>query len=194
MGEREVCGGMSGKLVNMTIFDYLDYDIKSFKNNPPTKIGSLKANSTFSKKYIRPIFEHVKSLKSEKEIEGYFENTFYFGRGDPTPYAEFWRFIIGERGCRIMLTVDRFSDFVFVLNHHGRIYGGHVPLDNLQYPPNMTSDDYRESLSVDDIKAIIEDSKRICRLVRNSSSRREFANSRLKDYGIDYLIHKENME
>lgn len=171
---------------NLTIFDYLDYDIQSFKDNPPTKIGSIEVNSAFSKKYIRPIFDHVKTLKDEKEIGKYFENTFYFGKGKHIPHVEFWRFLIGDRGCKVMLSIDDFSDFVFVLNHHGRIFGGHMPLDELEYPPGMTADDYKTSLSDDDVKAIIKDSERLCRLHNNSDSTKEFVNKRLKDYGIDY--------
>lgn len=177
---------MTAELVNMTIFDYLDYDIQSFKENPPTKIGSLKVNSAFSKKYIRPIFDQVQTMNSYLDVKKYFENTFYFGRRKSVPHVEFWKFLIGERGCRTMLMIDNFSDFIFILNHHGKQLGGHVPLEELVYPPNMTADDYRESLSADDIKAIIDDSERLCSLHGNSTSTKQFVNNRLKDYGIDY--------
>lgn len=179
---------MNNEAVNMTIFDYLDYDIKSFKDNPPTKIGNIKVNSAFSKKYIYPIFEQVQSMSSHLDIQTYFENTFYFGKRKGVPYADFWKFLIGERGCRTMLMTDSFSDFIFILNHHGRQYGGHVPIDDLVYPPNMTADDYRNSLSENEIRAILKDCERLCRLHSNRSSMLDFVNTRLEDYGIDYFI------
>ena len=172
----------------MTIFDYLDNDIEHYKKDPPSKIFSYTVNSSFSKTYLLPIFEHVKQLKNENDIEEYFKNIFYIGKRDSVPYADFKQFLVGKKESKIMLHLDDFKDFIFIINHCGAMMGGNTMLDELVYPPGMTANDYRKSLSDDEIKLIIDDSERLCRLHCNSDSTRKFVNDRLKDYGIDHIV------
>lgn len=177
----------------MTIFDYLDNDIEQYKKAPPTKIFSYTANSTFAKTYLLPIFKHIKTLNNENEIEKYFKNIFYIGRRDYVPYADFKQFLVGKKESKIMLQLDDFKDFIFIINHCGAMMGGHTMLDELVYPPGMTANDYRKSLSDDEIKLIIDDSDRLCRLHHNSVSTKEFVNDRLKDYEIDYVVGEKEV-
>lgn len=184
---------MTTRFSNMTIFDYLDNDIEQYKKVPPTKIFSYTVNSLFSKTYLLPIFEHVKTLKNENEIEEYFKNIFYVGKRDSVPYADFKRFLVGKKESNLMLHLDDFKDFIFILNHCGAMMGGRVMLDELIYPPGMTADDYRKSLKVKEIEQIISDSIRLCGLHSNSTSTKEFVNDRLKDYGIDYVVGEKEV-
>lgn len=166
--------------IQSTIFDFLEHNINSFKKDPPTKISNWGPNSAFSKQYLLPIFEHVKTIGSEKGILEYFENRFFFGREDYVPYAENWQFLIGEKGCKVMALDHNlsFSDFLYILNHHGKMFGGIVFLDELVYPPGMNADKFRKSLTKNDREKIAEDLKRLGRLGNN----KEYAMHILEDY------------
>lgn len=174
-------------MIQSSIFDYLDCDIHAFKERPPTKINSFKVNSAFSKKYLLPIYETVIKMNSEQEIISYFENRFYFEKRDYVPYAEEWKFLIGEKGCRAMLMTGdlSFSDFIYILNHHGREFGGRVFLDDLIFPPGMSADMFRNSLTDTDKEKILSDLERLLRLHNNRQSYQEYRNHILEDYRIN---------
>lgn len=165
----------------LTILDYLDYDMQEYRKKPPAKIGDYKINSKFSKTYLMPIFEHVKTLKSEKEVKKYFKNRFYLGRGEYTPYAENRQFLIGKKEEKLMLTVTKFSDFIFILNHSGTLSGGRYSIDDLVYPPDMSADKFRASLTDVDKEKIVTDLKRLSRLHSDG----EFEKHILADYQIN---------
>lgn len=175
------------KSANMTIFDYLDYTIDEFKKDPPSKMGHVRPNSKFAKDYLYHIYEHVKKLSDEESIKDYLANYFYLGKRDCVPYPYSHNYLICNRSAKTLLLIDNFKDFVFVLNHNGRAFKNN-PLDELIYPPGLTPDDYRSSLTKEDIAKIIDDSNRLYRLHNKSIHYKEFINNRLKDLEIDYEV------
>src|SRR5690625_1355949 len=168
-------------MLQLTILDYLDYDMQEYRKRPPMKIGDYKISSKFSKTYLLPIFERVKTLKSEEEVRKYFKNRFYLGRGEYAPYAENKQFLVGGRAIKLMLTIDSFSDFIFILNHSGTLSGGRYSIDDLVYPPDMSADKFRSSLTDVDKEKIVADLKRLSRIHSNGESEKHI----LADYQIN---------
>jgi len=169
----------------MDIFDYLEHDIQAFKDNPPTKISKYRPNSKFAKDYLYHIYEHVKTLYNESDIEKYLYSRFFMGREIYAPYAKQKGFLVNKRASKALLMIDNFNDFVFVINHCGQIFGRNTSIDNLIYPPNMSADKFRASLTVADKQKIYEDLKRLERLHSHNPRYVEHTKFVMNDYKIE---------
>src|SRR5699024_8691757 len=119
--------------------------------------------SKFSKDYLKPIYNYVKTLKTAIDIKDYLYSKLFMGKGTYTPYADVYGFLTCGKE-KVILNVSDFREFIFVLNHCGLIYGRLTSIDNLIYPPGMSANDFRASLTDDDKSKIVADLKRLERL------------------------------
>src|SRR5690625_2058790 len=162
----------------MTIFDYFEV----YKQGSLTKLSNYQANSKYERERLKPVYEYIKKLNNLNKAIDFFKKPVYLGKCEHVPYADFRKFFMGEKGCLMMLTIDSFRDFLFILNHSPQVLGGFVSLDDLSYTPCMSADKFRESLTDNEKEEIINDLERF---VHRGPSNIEYVKKVMNDYRID---------